>query len=188
MHLTHETHSSKIVFNVAPSFGLSTKVLFPRQLCKADQESSVKQYFAQHSPSIWKGDSSSVVPVSARQRWWCERKHRNLEARWKDTFRLLEWYGKMRNKCSSQDRSWEKSPKPFSEISLGGSWNESIRSIHLELALSPSLCNVLREVTKLEPDLGKTGSQLENKNKTSLVLQNYSWVRILLFFQLPRPT
>lgn len=176
MHLTHEMRSSKRVFSVFPSFGLSTKVLFSRQLCKADQEGSMKQYFARHSPPIWKQDSSSVVPVSARQRWWCERKHRNLEARWKDTFRLLEWYGKMRNKCSSQDRSWEKSPKPFSVISIRGSWNESIRSIPLELALSPSLCNVLREVSKLAPDLGETGSQLENKNKnkTSLVLQNYS--------------
>lgn len=56
-------------------------------------------------------------------------------------------------------------PKPFSVISIRGSWNESIRSIHSELALSPSLCNILREVNKLSPDFRETGSQLKNKNK-----------------------
>jgi hypothetical protein len=46
------------MFDIFPSFGLSTKVLSSRKLYKVDQESSMKQYFAQHSPSVWEKDSS----------------------------------------------------------------------------------------------------------------------------------
>lgn len=69
---------SKVMFNIFPPFGLSIKVLSSRRLCKVDQESSMKQYFAQHSPWAWKKDSSRGPSFCQTERWRCDRKQGNL--------------------------------------------------------------------------------------------------------------
>lgn len=110
MHLTHEICPSKIMLNISLSFGLSTKVLSSRQLCKADQESSMKQNSVKHNPSVWKKDSS-LVPASARQSVGGVREstetRRHVKRTYSDSWRNMERW--KTNVALSKD-SFEKHP------------------------------------------------------------------------------